>query len=94
MKFLAFALSSIVLPSTGAYLVSPPGTAAHGATAQCSAWVQASYGVTCEIIERVYGMSEDQLISWVSVANSIELFNPPVQCQYGTNICRIQVWRN
>ncbi|KAI3329474.1 LysM domain protein [Ustulina deusta] len=64
MKFLAFALSSIVLPSTGAYLVSPPGTAAPGATAQCSAWVQASYGVTCEIIERVYGMSEDQLISW------------------------------
>ncbi|KAI1131229.1 LysM domain protein [Nemania abortiva] len=64
MRYIALALSTLVIPWVEAYLVSPPGTPAPGATADCSAWVQDSYGTTCTIIERIYGMTEAQFLSW------------------------------
>lgn len=50
------------------YLVAPPdgGTAAPGASADCSAWVQQSYALTCEGIEAYYGITEANFEAWVS----------------------------
>lgn len=57
-------LSALVLRSAEAYLVSPDGTAAPGATEDCSAWVQDSYLLTCAIIEATFGMTEAQFEEW------------------------------
>lgn len=61
---LAWALSALALRSAEAYLVSPDGTAAPGATEDCSAWVQDSYLLTCAIIEESFGMTEAQFEEW------------------------------
>ncbi|KAI0476852.1 hypothetical protein F4859DRAFT_65195 [Xylaria cf. heliscus] len=64
MKFSSLALSALALRTAEAYLVSPDGTAAPGASEDCSAWVQDSYLLTCAIIEKYYGMTEAQFIAW------------------------------
>ncbi|KAI1127539.1 hypothetical protein F5Y10DRAFT_191562 [Nemania abortiva] len=64
MKFSGLALSTLALRAAEAYLVSPDGTAAPGASEDCSAWVQDSYLLTCAIIEEYYGMTEAQFIAW------------------------------
>lgn len=61
---LAWALSALALRSAQAYLVPPDGTAAPGATEDCSAWVQDSYLLTCAIIEESFGMTEAQFEEW------------------------------
>ncbi|KAJ4424542.1 hypothetical protein N0V82_000866 [Gnomoniopsis sp. IMI 355080] len=61
---LAWPLSALVLRSAEAYLVSPDGTAAPGATEDCSAWVQDSNLLTCAIIEASFGMTEAQFEEW------------------------------
>jgi hypothetical protein len=63
---ITFALA-LIFPVAQAYLVDPPGTAAPGASSSCSGWAQASYGMTCSIIERLFGMTEVQLKQWASV---------------------------
>ncbi|KAK7184907.1 LysM domain-containing protein [Paraphaeosphaeria sporulosa] len=55
---------ALILPVAQAYLVGPPGTPAPGATSSCSGWAQSSYGMTCSIIERLFGMTEAQLKQW------------------------------
>jgi hypothetical protein len=62
-QLLASALAFIV---ADAYLVTPPGTVAPGAISTCSEWVQASYGMTCEIIHRLFGMTDTEFELWVS----------------------------
>ncbi|KAI0903549.1 hypothetical protein F4823DRAFT_269713 [Ustulina deusta] len=64
MKFSSLALSALALRAAEAYLVSPDGTAAPGASKDCSAWVQDSYLLTCAIIEEYYGMTEAEFIAW------------------------------
>ncbi len=69
MKFSSLALSALALRAAEAYLVSPDGTAAPGASKDCSAWVQDSYLLTCAIIEEYYGMTEAEFIAWVSTVS-------------------------
>ncbi|OKL55215.1 hypothetical protein UA08_09512 [Talaromyces atroroseus] len=57
-----YALVSIKL--VGAYLVTPPGTAAPGTTSACSEWVQMSYALTCEIIESYFGLTAAEFEEW------------------------------
>jgi hypothetical protein len=66
MNFSYLLVSIFVIPFVEAYLVSPPGVAAPGADADCSEWVEQSYGLTCAIIEEFYGMTEAQFEAWVS----------------------------
>jgi hypothetical protein len=54
-----------------AYLVTPPGAAAPGSTADCSEWVQQSYSLTCAIIEEFYGLTAAEFEAWVSRLSSI-----------------------
>ncbi|KGO46659.1 Peptidoglycan-binding Lysin subgroup [Penicillium expansum] len=61
LQIFAFALG---LCSADAYLVTPPGTPAPGAASGCSEWVQASYGLTCDIIHRFYGMTDAEFEEW------------------------------
>lgn len=56
---------SVVRPLT-AYLVAPDGTAAPGASTDCSEWVQDSYDLTCAIVEEFYGITEAEYEEWVS----------------------------
>lgn len=65
MKFLRVLSSALALRLAEAYLVAPPGPAAPGASSQCSAWVESSYGLSCEIVMRFYGLSLAQFIEWV-----------------------------
>jgi hypothetical protein len=48
-----------------AYLVSPPGTAFPGADSDCSAWIEATSGMTCADIEATAGITEAQFEDWV-----------------------------
>ncbi|GAQ08984.1 hypothetical protein ALT_6305 [Aspergillus lentulus] len=64
MKPLRFLASALALCLVDAYLVTPPGTPAPGAASACSAWVQASYGLTCDIIHRFYGMTAAEFEEW------------------------------
>jgi hypothetical protein len=50
----------------GAYLVSPPGTAAPGTTEDCTQWVEYSSGLTCELLETYFGMTEAEFEEWVT----------------------------
>lgn len=70
MKLSRPILSVLTLPWASAYLVSPPGTSAPGTNADCSNWVQASYFLTCYIIERYYHLPPGQLEPWVSCSPS------------------------
>ena len=49
------------------YLVAVPsgGIAAPGTTADCSAWVQQSYSLTCELIEVYFNITEAEFELWV-----------------------------
>lgn len=58
---------AVLFRLASAYLVSPPGTAAPGASDRCSAWVKASYGLSCEIIGRFWGMSQAEFEEWASL---------------------------
>ncbi|KAI1146243.1 hypothetical protein F4825DRAFT_456675 [Nemania diffusa] len=73
MKFSSLALSALALGAAEAYLVSPDGTAAPGASQYCTAWVQDSYLLTCAIIEEYYGMTQAQFIAWASTNPSVAL---------------------
>ena len=67
MKF-ALLISTFAVHLAGAqYLVSPPdgGTAAPGASPECSAWVQQSYSLTCEDIEEYFEITEAEFEEWV-----------------------------
>ncbi|KAL4861861.1 hypothetical protein BDV12DRAFT_203586 [Aspergillus spectabilis] len=64
MKFLRLIAPALSLCLADAYLVAPPGTPAPGAHDACSAWIQSSYGLTCEIIRRFWGMSQEELEEW------------------------------
>lgn len=66
MKLIKLVSSALAFRAADAYLVAPPGTAAPGATQSCSDWVQQSYGLTCAIIEKFYGMTDAQFQAWVS----------------------------
>jgi hypothetical protein len=66
MKVLSFISSTIVLPVVGAYLVSPPGTAAPGTSSECSKWVEYSSSLTCALIEEYYSITEAEFEAWVS----------------------------
>lgn len=72
MKFSSLALSALALGAAEAYLVSPDGTAAPGASQYCTAWVQDSYLLTCAIIEEYYGMTQAQFIAWASTVSPHE----------------------
>jgi hypothetical protein len=64
--FLNIFLTLLSLHDVEGYLVSPPGTPAPGAAEGCSAWVESSYSLTCDIVSRFYGMSLAQFEAWVS----------------------------
>ncbi|ETS06285.1 LysM domain-containing protein [Trichoderma reesei RUT C-30] len=64
MKAFSYLSAALALNVADAYLVNPPGAAAPGTTSSCSGWIQKSYGLTCEIIEQYYGMTEEQFESW------------------------------
>ena len=74
MKPLRFLASALALCLVDAYLVTPPGTPAPGAASACSAWVQASYGLTCDIIHRFYGMTAAEFEEWVSKCPAAQLY--------------------
>ncbi|KAI9372269.1 hypothetical protein BJX61DRAFT_456321 [Aspergillus egyptiacus] len=57
-------LSALALCLADAYLVAPPGTPAPGASHLCSEWVESSYGMSCDIIQRFYGMSQEEFEEW------------------------------
>lgn len=73
MKSFGLLTAVLAFRLTFAYLVNPPDTAAPGATSNCSGWVQQSYDLTCELIEKLYGITEVQLASWVSRSRSLLL---------------------
>jgi hypothetical protein len=66
MTFFLPISSALALPLVGAYLVSPPGPAAPGTTADCSAWAQQSYSLTCLDIETYLGITQAEFEAWVS----------------------------
>ncbi|PNY28156.1 LysM domain-containing protein [Tolypocladium capitatum] len=70
MKPFSLISAALALRLVDAYLVSPPGTPAPGATKDCTGWVQQSYGLTCATIEKFYGMSTAQFEAWVSYLSS------------------------
>ncbi|KAH3353681.1 hypothetical protein KXV52_007936, partial [Aspergillus fumigatus] len=74
MKSIRFLASALALCLVDAYLVTPPGTPAPGAASACSAWVQASYGLTCDIIHRFYGMTAAEFEEWVSKCPAAQLY--------------------
>tara|TARA_R110002060_G_scaffold42483_11_gene53932 strand:+ start:352 stop:567 length:216 start_codon:yes stop_codon:yes gene_type:complete len=69
MKFTIPILAAVEfsVPTTQ-YLVSPPdgGIAAPGASADCSAWVQQAYSLSCGDIEAYYGITEAKFEEWVT----------------------------
>lgn len=78
MKFDLSLLTFFVVHYANAqYLVPPPdgGTPAPGASTDCSAWVQQSYEMTCEIIEVYYGITQANFEKWVCQMNSGYYFN-------------------
>ncbi|RHZ45036.1 uncharacterized protein CDV56_102610 [Aspergillus thermomutatus] len=58
-------------PLVGAYLVSPPGTAAPGTTADCSEWIEYSSSLTCALIEQLFGMTEAQFEEWNPIVTEL-----------------------
>ncbi|RWA06976.1 hypothetical protein EKO27_g8135 [Xylaria grammica] len=64
MKPFTLLSSALALSLAEAYLVAPPGTAAPGASSQCSEWIEMSYGLTCAIIERIYGITAAEFEAW------------------------------
>lgn len=73
MKFSTVFLAACSLRRASSYLVAPPGTPAPGAADNCSKWIQQSYGLSCAIIERIYGMTEAQLVAWVCLSAALSL---------------------
>lgn len=67
MSFTKITLASIAVSLVSGYLVAPPGTAAPGTTDSCSKWVMAISGMTCEMVESAYGITEADFESWVSI---------------------------
>ncbi|KAL6230022.1 hypothetical protein BDW75DRAFT_234733 [Aspergillus navahoensis] len=55
----------------GAYLVSPPGTAAPGTTEDCTQWVEYSSGLTCELLESYFGMMEAEFEEWNPIVTEL-----------------------
>ncbi|GIJ99590.1 hypothetical protein Aspvir_001724 [Aspergillus viridinutans] len=55
----------------GAYLVSPPGTAAPGTTADCSEWIEYSSSLTCALIEQLFGMTEAEFEEWNPIVTEL-----------------------
>jgi hypothetical protein len=66
MRLCQLLASVLAFSQADAYLVTPPGTVAPGAISTCSEWVQASYGMTCDIIHRLFGMTDAEFELWVS----------------------------
>ncbi|KAJ5541919.1 hypothetical protein N7535_004338 [Penicillium sp. DV-2018c] len=64
MKPFQLLSSALAFSLADAYLVTPPGTVAPGAISTCSEWVQASYGMTCDIIHRLFGMTDAEFELW------------------------------
>ncbi|KAH7120729.1 hypothetical protein EDB81DRAFT_914530 [Dactylonectria macrodidyma] len=64
MKLAHLFASSLAVELVGSYLVTPDGVAAPGSNTDCSAWIQASYLMTCEIIELYYDLTEAQFEEW------------------------------
>ncbi|KAL4981877.1 hypothetical protein BDW68DRAFT_183077 [Aspergillus falconensis] len=59
------------LSLAGAYLVSPPGTAAPGTTEDCTQWVEYSSDLTCAWIETLFGMAEAQFEEWNPIVTEL-----------------------
>jgi hypothetical protein len=59
------ALALTALPLVAGYLVSPPGTAYPGASADCSGWVEGTTGLSCADVEEAYYITESEFESWV-----------------------------
>lgn len=66
MKLIHPLASSLAFQSVESYLVTPDGVAAPGSNTDCSAWIQASYEITYEIVELYYDLIEAQFEEWVS----------------------------
>lgn len=66
MNLFSFLTLFLVARPLAAYLVAPDGTAAPGASTDCSEWVQDSYDLTCAIVEEFYGITEAEYEQWVS----------------------------
>ncbi|KAK0385665.1 hypothetical protein NLU13_6842 [Sarocladium strictum] len=64
MKLIHLLASSLAFQCVESYLVTPDGVAAPGSNTDCSSWIQASYEMTCEIIELYYNLSEAQFEEW------------------------------
>ncbi|KAJ0413108.1 hypothetical protein BJY00DRAFT_320114 [Aspergillus carlsbadensis] len=54
-----------------AYLVCPPGTAAPGTTDDCTQWVEYSSGLTCELLETLFGMTEAEFEEWNPIVTEL-----------------------
>ncbi|RHZ66291.1 hypothetical protein CDV55_107103 [Aspergillus turcosus] len=71
----SFSLPSLALlfssSIASAYLVPPPGTAAPGTNADCSAWVIAGPGVTCALVLEAYRISEADFEDWNPITTEI-----------------------
>ncbi|KAF5869956.1 uncharacterized protein Bfra_010101 [Botrytis fragariae] len=52
-------------------LGASPGTAAPGASEDCSAWVQQSYSLTCADIEAYYGITEVEFEAWNPIVTEL-----------------------
>lgn len=66
MKFISSISLALAAQLSSAYLVSPPGTAAPGATNECSKWTEDTNGLTCDILVEYYGFTLAQFEEWVS----------------------------
>ncbi|KAL4983791.1 hypothetical protein BDW68DRAFT_181273 [Aspergillus falconensis] len=71
MKFTHLFRHLLVTSRAGAYLVSPPGTAAPGTTEDCTQWVEYSSGLTCELLETYFGMMEAGFEEWNPIVTEL-----------------------
>jgi hypothetical protein len=67
MKLSYSLFSALALRQVGAYLVTPPGTAAPGANVDCSEWVDAVADLTCADVESTYSLTEADYEAYVSI---------------------------
>ncbi|KAJ5886229.1 uncharacterized protein N7473_008903 [Penicillium subrubescens] len=61
----------LVTSLTEAYLVSPAGTAAPRTTEDCTQWVEYSSGLTCELLETYFGMTEVEFEEWNPIVTEL-----------------------
>ncbi|KAL4733538.1 hypothetical protein BDV11DRAFT_175600 [Aspergillus similis] len=72
MKLIYYFCYFLGLSLAGAYLVSPPGTAAPGTAEDCTQWVEYSSDLTCAWIETLVGMTEVQFEEWNPIVTELD----------------------